>query len=153
MSQAFPFVCRRDLKARVYCLHATPELPARTGLTFHSPVNCRFCITGMEHGCKSNETMEASVYSDPRTLLIRLSRRRRVEREFNFNSNRAPVCQQLLSLLRFCVCQDSDSAPGTVSSFLQHGAMSEYIPIRFRFIRRRKNFHEATLESSGPLIF
>lgn len=67
--RAFPFVCRRDFKARAHCLHATPEPPC-TGLTFHSPVNCRFCITGTEHGCKSNETM--GVYCDPRILLIRL---------------------------------------------------------------------------------
>lgn len=40
---------------------------------------------GMEHGCKSNETMEAAVYRDPRILIIRLTCRR--EREFNFNSN------------------------------------------------------------------
>lgn len=40
---------------------------------------------GMEHGCKSNETMEAAVYSDPRILIIRLTCRR--EREFNFSSN------------------------------------------------------------------
>jgi len=29
LSRAFPFVCCRDFKARVYCLHATPELPAQ----------------------------------------------------------------------------------------------------------------------------
>lgn len=44
---------------------------------------------GMEHGCKSNETMEAAVYCDPRILIIRLTCRR--EREFNFSSNQLSV--------------------------------------------------------------
>ena len=44
---------------------------------------------GMEHGCKSNETMKAAVYCDPRILIIRLTCRR--EREFNFSSNQLSV--------------------------------------------------------------
>lgn len=101
LSRAFPFVCRRDFKARAHCLHATPE-PPYTGLTFHSPINCRFCITGIEHGCKSNETM--GVYSDPRILLIRLvcrlerERERRRDRESNVNSNHAGLSAQLYYL-------------------------------------------------------
>lgn len=106
LSRAFPFVCRRDFKARAHCLRATPE-PSCTGLTFHSPVNCRFCITGIEHGCKSNETME--VYSDPRILLIRLvcrlerRRNRESERASNANSNHADLSAQLYYLCFFSV--------------------------------------------------
>lgn len=64
---------------------------------------------GMEHGCKSNETMEAAVYCDPRSLIIRLTCRR--EREFNFSSNQLSVVNYYLLLFR-----DNDELLTTVGS-------------------------------------
>lgn len=48
--------------------------------------------------------MGASVYYDPRILLIRLACRR--EREFNFNSDRIGLSATIISPTFFYICQN-----------------------------------------------
>lgn len=57
----------------------------------------------------------------------------------------APGCQQLLSLLRFCVCQSAKSAGIRIVSF--DGVTNECIPVRFRFISiSTRNFLRGRVE-------